>query len=180
MQLELQSRLQSGVPHHAPSCSAPGNLGPSTLVDHPPTCAFSKAPHIQDKAIGADHYEHLPFSCLINAEQDQVGRTRTDNKSGLIFTEVGQGQFVCTGVPRMMAFGCPLQLLPVNVEWPLVPADPPVRTLHGHMSPLKTENRTTDKISYVVPVNVPAASKQHTASRLKSNSSKLTGDQNEL
>lgn len=178
MQLELQNRLQNRVPQGA-SCPSSNNLSQTelnSLAGQAAASTFLESPNIQDSQTPLYHEQHLPSSSLIDASHDQIEILQPEKRSELIFTEVGQGQYVCTGVPRMMAFGSPLQLLPVNMEWPSVSCEQPVRTLHERSFPLKAEGMEPDRISYVVPVNPPSFIKRSTSPRLKANCSKRTGE----
>lgn len=178
MQLELQSRLHCNTSSLATIClqhTAQQDLSSRTphLVDQEQLTGAPVAVHSLGKS--SSIMDQCP---LKESSQDNLGPGASENtpipqgvdKSGLVLTNVGHGQYICSGIPQLMAFGCPPQILPVKVEWPMIAGKVPVRTLYRSVDNARSIGGSPEKISYVVPVSTSGQShrpENHTENKQK-------------
>lgn len=178
MQLELQSRLHCDASSLATICpqhtaSQDLSLRTSPLIDQEQLAGVPVAVNPLGKVTSI-----LDQGPLKESSQEKLGPITSENipippgvdKSGLVLTNVGHGQYICSGIPQLMAFGCPPQILPVKVEWPMIAGKPPVRTLYRSIDNARNIGGSPEKISYVVPVSI--AGQCHRAENLAENEHK--------
>ncbi|GMH39409.1 hypothetical protein BSKO_07307 [Bryopsis sp. KO-2023] len=159
MQLELHTRLHSDASNLASNGPQRGGgaqpditARKPTVLDQshqavPPNASTPPPQPTSLKTPTSNALEPLP-----NGTHNSIAAPpRTVTKGGLSYTEVGRGQYVCSGIPQMTPFGV-TQDVPVKVDWPLLNGKPPVRMLHGDLKG-KGILMVSEKINYVVPVD---------------------------